>query len=504
MFDRERTNVILGSPGTGKTTTLLNKLETEIKSGIKPNSIGFVSFTKRAIREARERTIDKFDIKDEKDLDYFRTLHSLCFRTLGLNGKQVFKGTHITEFKKLLRLEMSGGIDENEIVHSGALLGDKLIFCDQLTRATIRPLQETWKKLECDYSWREQELFSNTFKKFKEKRGIYDYTDMLSQFLEKGISPPLKVLFVDEAQDLTLLQWKVVKKLSENIERLYIAGDDDQTIYNWSGADVNTFLNLQGKIEVLPYSYRLPAKVYELAVKISSRIKKRFNKKWESRKEEGTINYVSSIEYIDMKKDTWLILVRYNYQLPSIQKFLKQQGYIFENKYGEFRANKHIQGIRAWKKLNDGENLVYDEVKKLYSCLRTGSGIERGYKNLKTIDENTEYEIENLVMHHGLKAHGTWQEALEMIPEEDKYYYEALEKTGDLNESNPRIKLTTIHGSKGAEANNVILMTDISYRTWKNLIKENDDEHRVFYVGVTRVKNNLFIVNPQTEYSYKL
>ena len=151
MFNRERTNVILGSPGTGKTTTLLNKLETEIESGIKPNAVGFVSFTKRAIKEARERTIDKFDIKDEKDLDYFRTLHSLCFRTLGLNGKQVFKGTHITEFKKLLRLEMSGGIDENEIVHSGTLLGDKLILCDQLTRATLRPLQETWKKLECDY-----------------------------------------------------------------------------------------------------------------------------------------------------------------------------------------------------------------------------------------------------------------------------------------------------------------------------------------------------------------
>ena len=65
MFNRERTNVILGSPGTGKTTTLLNKLETEIESGIKPNTIGFVSFTKRAIREARERTIDKFDINDE-------------------------------------------------------------------------------------------------------------------------------------------------------------------------------------------------------------------------------------------------------------------------------------------------------------------------------------------------------------------------------------------------------------------------------------------------------
>ena len=54
------------------------------------------------------------------------------------------------------------------------------------------------------------------------------------------------------------------------------------------------------------------------------------------------------------------------------------------------------------------------------------------------------------------------------------------------------------------ELENVILFTDVSYKTWKNLVQEDDDEHRVFYVGITRVKNNLFIVNPQTEYSYRI
>ena len=255
---------------------------------------------------------------------------------------------------------------------------------------------------------------------------------------------------------------------------------------------------------MLPYRYRLPSKVYDLAIEISSRIKNRFAKEWKSRKEEGTVNYVSAVEYIDMKEGSWLILSRYNYQLYAIQKFLKTQGFVFENKYGGFKANKHVQGIRAWKKLHAGEKICYDEIKKLYSCLRTGSGIERGFKNLKTIDEKEEYELETLVMHHGLKASGTWQKALEMIPEEDKYYYEALEKTGDIDEDNPRIRLSTIHGSKGAEADNVVLMTDVSYKTWKNLVKDDDDEHRVFYVGITRVKNNLFIVNPQTEYSYRI
>ena len=504
MFTARDTNLILGPPGTGKTTSLLNKLEKEIASGIQPINIGFVSFTKRAIREARERTIQKFNITNENDLDYFRTLHSLCFRTLALNGEQVFKGTHITEFKKLLKIEMSGGVDEEEIVHSGTKLGDQMLFCDQLSRATLQPLKEMWRHLEFEYSWKEQELFSNTLTKFKQKRGLLDFTDMLQEFLERGDPPKLKVLFVDEAQDLTILQWKVVQKLSQDIDKLYIAGDDDQTIYKWAGADIKTFLKLKGNVEVLPYSYRLPKKVYDLAIKISSRIKNRFDKEWKSKKEEGTVNYVSSIEYIDMKKGSWLILTRYNYQLSPIQKFLKNQGFVFENRYGGFKANKHVQGIRAWKKLHQGEKLVYSEIKKLYSCLRTGTGIERGFKNLKTIDENEQYELETLVMHHGLIAQGPWQQALEMIPEEDKFYYEALEKTGDINEDNPRIRISTIHGSKGAEADNVILFTDVSYKTWKNLVQEDDDEHRVFYVGITRVKNNLFIVNPQTEYSYRI
>ena len=75
---------IFGSPGTGKTTTLLNILEEKIKEGYEPSKIGFFSFTRRALKEARRRVIHKFSLSDD-DLDYFRTIHSLVYIFLNVS-----------------------------------------------------------------------------------------------------------------------------------------------------------------------------------------------------------------------------------------------------------------------------------------------------------------------------------------------------------------------------------------------------------------------------------
>ena len=140
-----------------------------------------------------------------------------------------------------------------------------LLFCDEMSRSSERDLRSVWQELECDYAWHEQAYFSEALKNFKKQKNLVDFTDMLEVFTQQEFIPQVDIIFVDEAQDLTRKQWRVINKLSEKCKRRYIAGDDDQAIYKWAGADVTSFLELEGKVKVLPYSYRLPKKIHALA-----------------------------------------------------------------------------------------------------------------------------------------------------------------------------------------------------------------------------------------------
>ena len=100
--------IVLGPPGTGKTHTLLNKVQDYLKN-VDPDKIGYFAFTKKAANEAKARAMDKFNYTED-DLPYFRTLHSLAFRKLGINKDQVMQKRHYEDLGRKLNLF----IDYNE------------------------------------------------------------------------------------------------------------------------------------------------------------------------------------------------------------------------------------------------------------------------------------------------------------------------------------------------------------------------------------------------------
>ena len=124
--------------------------------------------------------------------------------------------------------------------------------------------------------------------------------------------------------------------------------------------------------------------------------------------------------------------------------------------------------------------------------------MSRGYKNLQTIEEGKSYNMENLVMNHGLLNTGVpWDVAFTAIGDQDKSYIMSMEKQGGLM-ADARINLSTIHMSKGGECDNVAIMTDLSRANRDEMEINPDDTNRVFYVGVTRAKKSLHIIQPQS------
>jgi DNA helicase II / ATP-dependent DNA helicase PcrA len=89
-------------------------------------------------------------------------------------------------------------------------------------------------------------------------------------------------LFIDEAQDLSHLQWEMVRNIWSKAEKTYIAGDDDQAIFKWAGADIDHFIALRDEVDeikTLNQSYRIPGgPIHELSQKIISKVTNRYEK----------------------------------------------------------------------------------------------------------------------------------------------------------------------------------------------------------------------------------
>lgn len=455
---------IIGPPGTGKTTKLLQYLEETLKS-VPAENVAFVSFTRRGAYEGCMRAKKAFELKDAQ-LRYFRTLHSICFHALGLRKSKVLGPKHYAELTNALGMRFTGKISY-EFLGSD---GDRYLAACDLMRNNPEAFEEAIKDLD----YKRLQFVAHNLARYKQQRGVMTFSDMLYEYYLHGDPLDVKVAFIDEAQDLTTLQWGVVEKAFRNADVMYIAGDDDQAIYEWAGADVQYFMDFEADhYKVLDYSARLPQRVFDYSSHILHNISNREEKLFRPRESVGvvdTMTHWSQLkEHIDGQT---LILARNFATLKDVTKELRYLGinYLYKGESPvDAKAIRAIQLYEEWRKSPDDRERRH--LVELYS----------------------DYFIR-------CDASLPWFEVFSN--RSDATFYRALLANKVDFTAEPYVQVNTIHASKGSECDHVILALDFSPKVYAHYCKDPDSELRCLYVGATRAKERLTIKLREGIYGY--
>lgn len=468
-------------------------VESSLAEGISADRIAFFAFTKKAANEAIVRAQNRFGYSSD-DLPWFRTLHSAAFRLLGLKREEVMSTEHYKELGKALgSFTFSEHYNETtERPPFGGGLGDRALAIHALARAKGISLEEEWhRSFDPRISLLDAQRFEMALNRYKQERGMVDFAD----FMEPQHHAPLDVdiIIIDEAQDLTHQQWAFARTIGAEAKRVIIAGDDDQCIFQWSGADLKSFLSFRGNLRTLPLSHRLPRKIWSFANQIVSRIGIRKSKIWSPRDEEGEIHHLDHPDQALLSEGkNWLLLARHQYQLATLRKICRDQGVVYQEGGVWSNQASTVRGVVAYESVRTGGRISPAQALNIARYIPGMSP-----------PEPTEHDMAWNDIAWPFQGQPDWMAAMTGIGTDEMEYIRRLRREGESLSKPGRIIISTIHGVKGGEAENVLLVPDVSKRALEGFEHFPDQELRVWYVAASRASQRLFLTRPQTKLFFK-
>ena len=528
--------LVIACPGSGKTHTLIHKYIKIINNNIyKPEEIIIITFTKKAGNELINRLNNL--ISNNKPY-YIGTIHGLAYKVLKQYTNFNYTILNEYEYTNYIYNLLNEYYTQNNKNIEYNIKNNIISIIDQISCIYPINLKYILKKNKLDKYYEDINNIYKLYQKKKKYEKIIDYNDLmikLSKFLNSNKSIELKnnikYIFFDEYQDINPIQNYILNKFNDK-SKLMLVGDDCQSIYSFRGSNIDYILNYNKKIFLLETNYRSNSHIVNLYQNIISQNKNQINKNIISIKNSDNKPYIYYFDnYINIY--SWLsnklknkvnnknvIIARTNLILDNLEYYLIKNLIPYNKHLGNMLLNKehiiifisfiiisyNIKSSIHWRKVLCYNNkYTIDEANKIINSsnniIQTLSNIDECkslIKLLNDIKKKNNFDKLNIILNYFKENFNLSNNEIIDI-ENIIQYFKSDNNLNDyinniyLNYENNNINsiyLTTIHGSKGLEWDNVYFINN-------NVIKKDinkEEEIRLLYVATSRAKNKLTIL----------
>ncbi len=490
--------LVVAGPGTGKTLTIVKRIARLVAQGTNPGHIAAVTFTNRAANEMRER------------------LRAL----LGEGSRALFIGTLHLLGLRILRDHLAGGFAVYNREEQLDLIKKLTADSDMKPQEALDGVSRI-KSLVDDAGEGIRDIY-DAYQKALSERGALDFDDLIIKPVEffyddsilKRYRDRFRHIIVDEYQDINPAQYRFLKLLAGDGGNICAVGDSDQAIYAFRGADIESFLGFErdfshAKRVALRHNYRSTGTIIGASNSMITHNARRIEKELRPTGETG--ERISVVSVPDEKAEGNLIVdeieariggtSHYRFLNPAFERGRSDASYGFSDFAVVFRTNAQARLIEEafiesgipYQVIGKGRTSKKTEINNIISRLR-GCGETGG-----TLLQEIRQELDAMGLGF-LDMGGCERTTEDMINE--------LNLLTPADVFDPRadaVTLMTLHMAKGLEFRVVFMvgMEDglMPYTIGKDRM-DIEEERRLFYVGMTRAKEALFLIHARSRFLY--
>ncbi len=533
-------SIILAGAGSGKTRVLIYKVLNLIENHlVSPFNILMITFTNKAAAEMKSRM-------GLKRLGYIGTFHSFCAMTLRRDGEGIGVDSKFVIYDEADQLSLIKTIIKTIEVNKYT----PSYFLNRISAAKnqlISPQQ--YLNLFSDYNAATVAEVYAKYEKALQKNNALDFDDLIMKVVklfskDKDVLAKYQTryqyILVDEFQDTNYAQYTLTRLLGQKTTNVTVVGDFSQSIYSWRGADIRNLEKFRedfpkAKIFNLEENYRSTQNILDFAYSVISKnqthpILELFTKNdrgeevafYQAENEEYEAHYIATeITKLKLPYPSYAILYRTNAQSRIIEEVFLHYSIPYVLVGGtRFYERKEIKDVLSYVRLmvNEKDEVAQERIKKLgkrkwdtflpfikkqkkiVDTLTTSELMEKifavtNYLDQYKVDDEEDYpRLENIKELKSVAMNfPNTHEFLEQVALVESEYSEG-EKKGRHHDG---VRLMTLHQAKGLEFP-VVFIVGVEEGILPHVRSIDDvfaleEERRLFYVGITRAQNKLYI-----------